>query len=288
MNFKTTDSLFAKIKEDLYSFDAAGLIDEGKFHKDVQYILASLGVMWYKDADEMLTVKDYKACLPEDFTLVEAVYRCTPCGNPVELPSGVVFDELTFSHYPETQIPDTHVAPTCTDFWGQDPHNIFNVHRQLLIQRGTQVHRYEPPVLMRPGNVNTKRSCSKTCPNVYSQSDITFTIQNRKIYTNFKEGEIMIFYKAFPIDDETGLPMIPDNVLIEKAIEDYVKYNILKSLRTNGEADVAQILPLYQRDMDLSMAKAITETKTPSFSTMIHNIRLVRKRLNVYQLPFTR
>lgn len=327
MNFKTTDALFNKIKEDLYSYDAAGLLDEGKFYKDVQYVLASLGVMWYRDAEEMLQVDGYRANLPKDFNTLEAIYKCTTCGEPRTLPPGIVFHQLTFDHYPETQIPDWHVAPhcgpcgtatccpvgykynsnsqmcnwtqthqqkppvapaqcdPCPDLWSQDPSQIFNRHEVLLIQRGNTLYTYGPPTLMKAGNVNTRKMCTDRCPNIYNESQDTFTIQNGKIYTNFKDGGMMMLYKAFPLDEETGLPMIPDNVLIEKAIEDYIKYNIIKNLRTNGDANVAQLLPLYQHDMDLSMGKAITETKTPSFATMVHNVRLVRKRLNVYQFP---
>ncbi len=331
MNFKTTDALFSKIKEDLYSFDAAGLLDENKFHKDVQYVLASLGIMWYVDADHVVTVDNYKACLPDDFSILEAVYKCTPCGEPFQSHApGIVFSKLTFDHYPETQQPDWHVTPPCedcgtttccpsgyafhagdqvcvetnvppnrvprttppipcapcVDFWGQDPSMIFNAHEQLLIQRNNSIYQYHPPTLMKAGNVNTHRSCSKTCPNLYNDSPDTFTIQNRKIYTNFKHGDILMYYKGFPLDEETGLPLIPDNPIVEKALEDYIKYNVIKVLRTNGDANVAQLIPMYEKDMDKSMGKAITETKTPSFATMVHNVRLVRKRLNAYQLPF--
>lgn len=288
MNFKNTDSLFNKIKEDLYSWDAAGLLDEGKFFKDVQYILATLGVMWYRDEDQMLRVKDYRVCLPDGFTLLEALYKCDQCGtSSVPASDGIVFSELTFSHYPETQIPDPHVPLPCpvVDYWSQDPSLIFDVHKQLLIQRGDFVHTYNPPILMRAGNVITHGSCSKTCPNVYSQCKDTFTIQNGKVYTNFKDGDMLMFYKAFPLDEDTSLPLIPDNPIIEKAIEDYIKYNIIKNLRTNGDVNVAQLLPIYLADMDKSMGKAITETKTPSFETMVHNVRLVKRRLNIYQFP---
>lgn len=289
MDFKTTDALFNKIKEDLYSFDAAGLLDEGKFYKDVQYVLGSLGVMWYREVETMISIDGYRANLPKDFDRLDAVYRCQGCGNgPRQLPPGIVFTELTFDHYPETQIPDPHVPRACpadTDYWMQNGNKIFNSFSQLLVQRGDLVYSYHPPILMRAGNVNTRKMCTDRCPSVHNDSEHTFTIQNRKIYTNFKDGDIFMIYKAFPVDDETGLPMIPDNILIEKAIEDYIKYNIIKNLRTNGDASVAQLVSLYDKDMQLSMGKAITETKTPSFATMVHNVRLVRKRLNAYQFP---
>lgn len=328
MDFKTTEALFNKIKEDLYTFDAAGLLDEGKFNKDVQYVLASLGVMWYRDAEQMISIDGYRGRMPDDFKVLEAVYRCVSCGASRELPPGIVFRQLTFDHYPETQQPDWHVNPQCgpcgtttccapgqtynastgmccppqpnnitpcvdpipcapcVDYWAQDPSKIFNRHEILLIQRGNSIHQYHPPTLMRAGNVNTRKKCTDRCPNVHNDSPHTFTIQNGRIYTNFEHGDVFMIYKAFPVDEETGLPMIPDNPIIEKAIEDYIKYNIIKNLRTNGDASVAQLVTLYQSDMDKSMGKAITETKTPSFATMVHNVRLVRKRLNVYQFPF--
>lgn len=288
MNFKTTDALFSKIKEDLYSFDAAGLLDEGKFHKDVQYVMAILGIIWYRDAEEMLHVDNYNVCLPKDFNLLESLYKCNHCGtSSITQPDGIVFTKLTFDHYPETQIPDQHIGQSCpsqTDYWLQNGNKIFNAFEQLLVQRGTEIHSYSHPTLMRTGNVNTKKSCVTNCSNIFSDSLDTFTIQNSRIYTNFKHGDMYLRYKAFPLDDDTGLPMIPDNIIVEKAMEDYIKYNILKNLRTNGDADVQNLLQLYKADLDVSLGKAISEAKTPSFNTMLHNVRLVRKRLNLYQL----
>lgn len=287
MEFKSSESLFSKIREDLYSFDAAGLLDEGKFHKDVQYVLYSLGTMWYRDIEIMLEVERFRTEIPRNFTLVEAVYRCHGSGmNPIKLPDGIVFSEFTFDHYPETQTPDWNapkVCPAQTDYWMQDGNKIFNAFKYLLIQRGNEVHSFQPPVLMRAGNVNTEKHCSKKCPNVHNDSPDVFTIQNGRIYTNFEHGDLFLVYKGFALGED-GLPMIPNNVIIEKAIEDYIKYNIIKNLRTNGDADVANLMQIYQHDMEMSMGAAITLTKTPSFSTMLNQVRLVRKRLDFYQL----
>lgn len=288
MNFKSSKSLFSRVKEDLYSFDAAGLLDEGKFYKDVQYVLFSLGAMWYAEKEETLEVERYRAVIPKDFTIMESVYRLHGSGqNPIHLPDGIVFSEFTFDHYPETQIPDWNsplVCPAQTDYWMQDGSKIFNSFKYLLIQRGNEVRSYHPPILMRPGNVDTKKFCSKACHNgPHHNSPDVFTIQNGYLYTNFEHGDILLTYKGFALDED-GLPMIPDNVLIEKAIEDYIKYNIIKNLRTNGDADVSQLINIYKADQKESMGKAITETKLPSFATTINQIRKVKQRLNMYQL----
>lgn len=288
MDFKSTDALFSKIREDFYSFDAAGLLDEGKFHKDVQYVLASLGIMWYRHDQEMITIKDYRGLLPDNFHLVDSVYKCESSGaDPIFIPEGIVFRQLNFDHYPETQIPDWHVAPTCPDYWDSPPKDIFNAWSYLLVQRNNMMYSYKKPCLMSPGNVNTRKHCSKNCEGLYANAEDRYTIQNGQIYTNFQEGEIMLTYTAFPVDEQ-GLPMIPNDPVIEKSIEFYIKYNIVLTLITNGDADIARLLPVYEAEKDKYMGQAITLTKTPSFETMVHNVKLVRKRLNVFQLPYSR
>jgi hypothetical protein len=55
-----------------------------------------------------------------------------------------------------------------------------------------------------------------------SNYDWTYSINNGMIYTNFPEGTIEQSYKGLKLDED-GLPMIPDNVKFEKAIEEYIK-----------------------------------------------------------------
>lgn len=53
--------------------------------------------------------------------------------------------------------------------------------------------------------------------------DLTYKIQNNYIYTSFREGKVRMSYRGLALDDE-GYPMIPDNIAVEKAIENNVKY----------------------------------------------------------------
>lgn len=50
----------------------------------------------------------------------------------------------------------------------------------------------------------------------------TFKVQGNIIYTSFKEGHLVIAYRAIPVDDE-GLPLIPDNSVFLKALELFIK-----------------------------------------------------------------
>ncbi len=279
-DFKSTDSLFAKIKEDFNNYDAASLIDDGMFHKEVKYILNRLGLMWFREAEEVLDVCNHKVALPSDFHLVEAIFRCN-CHDIVEnLQDGMVLKKLTFDHYPDVCDRDPHNF-SCADSY--NPPCIFNRQEEILIQRTGHVVRYGKPVLMKPGDVNTKRNCcTKTC-NFKSDCIDSYVIQNGYLNVNFREGAVYMMYNAFPLDED-GYPLIPVNEIVEKALEYHLKTKILEYIWVNGEADVEKKLSYFKNEAHILMGDALYETKLPSFENMIKQIRLRRKNLSVYQI----
>lgn len=52
-------------------------------------------------------------------------------------------------------------------------------------------------------------------------SSVTYTVNDNYIFTSFKEGYVVMAYKAIPTD-EKGLPMIPDN----ESVIDYVMWHL--------------------------------------------------------------
>ncbi len=58
-------------------------------------------------------------------------------------------------------------------------------------------------------------------PDRFVDSDLTYTLNNSYIFTNFEEGTIQIAYKALPVDDK-GFPLIPDDIKFKKAVESYL------------------------------------------------------------------
>lgn len=283
-NFRPSSYVFNRVKEDLSSFDDSGIIDEGRFYTDVKWVLSRLGVSWFITKEKFIKVHNYKAELPRDFKLLDYAFRCTgeECGQYGTLPKHrLVVEEQTFDHYPmlENDWHDTR----CVDKCCTPPKDcIFNAHRSLYVQTGDTYYKYSDPVLLKLGNVNTKRFCTDSCMNVFSTSSDTITIQNNFLYTNFESGHIYVMYHTFPVDEESGLPLIPDNPIIEKCIEDYIKYNAIKSAATNKKADVANLISLYRQDHKESWADAVYETKLPTFDNMVKQVRKMRNSLNIY------
>lgn len=282
-NFKSTETLFSRILEDFASFTQAQLIDEGMFYKDVKYILTLLGISWFREAETVLEIKNYRACLPKDFKLLDAAYSCQGTVVETPQPDGMVLQQVVFDHYPTTQ-PDWHNPPCCGDGCTPPEPDVFNRHVLTMVKRGDVLYQYHTPKLLKIGNVNTKKSCTTNCANVFSTEADTITIQNGNMYTNFREGNVFMRYHAFPVDEETGLPLIPDDPIIEKCLEMYIKASIIRNLWTNGDADVQQMVRYYDDLSREALLEAKYHTKLPSFQRMINAIRLTRKRLNVYQL----
>ena len=64
--------------------------------------------------------------------------------------------------------------------------------------------------------------------------DNTYKVQSNLIYTSFREGKVRMSYRGLMLDDE-GFPMIPDNVKVEKAIENHIKYEYYTILWEMGK-----------------------------------------------------
>lgn len=277
-NFKSTDSLFSRIKEDFSSYSSSGLLDEGRFYHYVKYILNYLGISCLDREQDFLKVSSYTAELPDNFQQLEFAYKCK---GTKKLSGGVVMMKQTFDHFP-LLYPDWHTK-ACADRCCKPPEDaIFNSYEKVMIERDSCLYEYCEPELLTIGNVNTKRQCSDNCANVFSNSKNTISIQNNKIYTNFQEGSIYLGYYAFPIDDDTGLPLIPDNVRIEKCIEDYIKYNLVKNIIINKESDLARLLSFYKEEYLASLKDAVYETKVPTFENMIKQTKRSRKKFDLF------
>ena len=103
------------------------------------------------------------------------------------------------------------------------------------------------------------------CINLNYDSSIEYDINENSIVTNFKEGQILISYLGYPIDDE-GYMMIPDDPLVFDAviqcIEErfaYIDYRRFKDQKSRMFWNDSIML----RDILIKKAKARLETPDP-------------------------
>lgn len=94
----------------------------------------------------------------------------------------------------------------------------------------------------------------------------TFKVQGNIIYTSFKEGHLVIAYRAIPVDDE-GLPLIPDNSVFLKALELFIKKEWFTILFDMGKITPA-VLQNVQQEYAWSAGQCNMEFTLPSVSEM--------------------
>ena len=98
------------------------------------------------------------------------------------------------------------------------------------------------------------------------RSNMTYSIKRNYIYLDVESGVINIEYKAIVVD-ENGMPMIPDNVHLIKAIESYVK--VQHFIEKDDMGDMHQsVLQRAEREYAWHIAAAETAFKMPSEDEM--------------------
>lgn len=101
----------------------------------------------------------------------------------------------------------------------------------------------------------------------------TYSINNNYIFTSFEQGTIMMFYKAFPVDEE-GLPLIPDNTRYKQGVAAYIKERIDYGLYRTGKLN-KDIYERSERDWlwycgsATSAAQMLTWDETESFKNQM-------------------
>jgi hypothetical protein len=96
--------------------------------------------------------------------------------------------------------------------------------------------------------------------------DFTYKRQGPVIFTSTKEGELEIAYKAMVVDGE-GLPMVPDNSSVIRALELYIKKAVFTIQFDLGKVN-NQVLQQTQADYAWAVAHAKNELITPTEDEM--------------------
>jgi hypothetical protein len=279
LQFTSADAIFAKVKRRLSSYDKAGLLDEGEWYDDIRYIIDSLGISAYEEKQAIVMIKNYRAPRPEDFSYLYSAYKCT---SDYGTSKQTVFPQTGFVFY----IDETH-----------EPYrqckNCLSAKRDFIEGEKITIRTYiegQPQILSFNNRVllelssNAKNTCSKDSPHFYHRCANQITIDRSTIYTNFEEGAIDMKYYALALDPVSGLPLVPDDTFILKAIEDYIVFRQFQVFYENNSVpDMENRYKEAKIESDNSLDQARHLSKLPSFQTMINKIRADRNNLRIYQ-----
>lgn len=276
LKFKSSDSLFDRIKKRLNSFDSQGLIDDGDFSKHVVYVLEEIGQAVYRECDAVLPVKDFKTRLPGNFKNFYAAYRCT--FNWHNGPKSINEQKPLFYYY-DTEI--TRDCPqTCNIQCKQEYGKTKVVIRTFVNGEPAEATCNRPILLTLSPNV--KDMCAEDCMSQYGTNQGEINVIDGFVHTNFDVDSLYLQYYGLPIDDY-GLPMIPDNENVEKAIEYYIYSQLFEEWYWNSTVpDIARMLGDARTQFNFYIGQARYWGRLPSFAKQIQSIRRQRGNKKFY------
>jgi hypothetical protein len=120
---------------------------------------------------------------------------------------------------------------------------------------------------------NAFQYCLEDCPNIHQRGADEITINNGCIFTNFSDGDIFMEYYALPLDDN-NIPLIPDKPEVERAIEWYIKWQVLLNYwLVDDLANAQNKWGKAEQEYKSAMGECRYLDKLPSFSTMVNSLR---------------
>lgn len=96
--------------------------------------------------------------------------------------------------------------------------------------------------------------------------ELSFKTQGQLLYVSFKTGEVIVSYKAIPIDKD-GLPLLIDNPVFLKTLESYIKKEEFDILFDQGKIS-SQVLQNAQQRYAWLAGQLQSEFTIPSQSEM--------------------
>lgn len=272
LKFKSTDSMFARIKKKLSSFDAQGLIDDGDFHKMVADVCSDIGVGVFRECEAVIPVKDRKARLPKNHKIFHAAYACTANFNSVKS----INEQKPIIYYTDTEISKVCPNKCCIECVGDESKTKVVIRTYV---NGDDYCTFRNPVLLSL-SPNVKALCTEDCASRFCANGDEITIDDEGyIHTVFDEGHIYLQYYGLPFD-ENELPMIPDDQDYERAVEYYIYKELFQEFMWNSTVPGVERFYMDAKNdyFSLYFPQAKYKANLPSFQKTIQSIRRQRNR----------
>lgn len=304
-NLIPTDTLFAKISDQLSVYTNNGLLDEGAFFAEVSLVINKLGIAAYEMIDAIVTLENHKAPLPCNFYMLDSAWLCD--AHPVSFSTPII--QSNFVLYSETQKERICQTPDCSNDLIRDvvsngviiqstPCNNNNEHvldkvtiKEYVVPGKENSFTWNRPILLTLRNKKSigQQICTDKCKNLFAKSpyEITISQQGTKKYlhSTLQEPVIYLKYYAYPEDPETGLPLIPEEPIIQRAIEYHLMHYFFYMTWLNGnDVNIEKKVQALRQDRDMYMQEALNYSKMPSFNKAVEMARKSRKRWAAYEV----
>lgn len=295
-----TDRLFAKIEENLNSYSSAGLLDTSRFFTEVKLIINKLGIAAYEFDDAIIKVDNHKGEMPCDFYLLDSAWLCDHSAMataPIMQDKFVMYNTITCETIAQndscgTSLPilNNGVIIQATPCNNNNERILDKVTITEYLQGGeNQQLIFRMPTLMTLRNKKAIGDvCTKDCKNLFAKSPYEFQIlqqgTSKYFSSTLKEATVLLRYYKYPVDED-GLPLIPDNPIIQRAIEYHLMhYFFYMTWLNNDDVNLDRKIKQLEIDRDKYLVDALNYTKLPSFQKSVEMARNTRKRFAAYEM----
>jgi hypothetical protein len=113
---------------------------------------------------------------------------------------------------------------------------------------------------------------------IYHSATDEYNTYNGTLITSFQEGSIALSYWRIMVNEQTGFPMIPDDIFVIEAITNYIIYKYMRRNWYLGRDGFLDKMQKAEIDWNYSKTKASTSLKDFSIDAM-ENIGNERNKL---------
>lgn len=309
-NLVPCDQIIAKIEDQLSSYASNGTLDSGRFYAEIKLIINKLGIAAYEMVDAIVTLENYRVALPCNFYLLDSAWLCDSSpefAQPILQSNFIIYNETTNEIISQNDYCGGDSCNTTADnirsvtnnglIIQSTPCNNNNENvlekvtvKEWLVPEGRTIS-WRNPILLTLKNKKSIGSevCTKDCKNLFAKSlyEISITQQgiNKFLHSTLEKPVIYLKYYAYPEDPETGLPLIPDVPIIQRAIEYHLMYYFFYMTWLDGtDVNIERKIQDLELKRDKYLMEAINYTKIPSFNKSIEMARKSRKKFAAYEL----
>lgn len=270
IEFIDSKTLVNKILEDLDSYNNAGFIDSGRMYKWINQEINYLNLPGYSPMKSIVRLEDSIWRKPNGFRNLWAMWKINPCGivsEAEEFPKQV----NAYSLYTEATCYDVDECTGDIEEKGQ---------HMMVRQYERGVETYMEFCSREPLSIKTAPDVPCTFKDSFRYYSSMFQVYEKKTHFefNFKDEHIYVEYFGHLIDNK-GLPLVPNEEVLERAIDSFLKFKFFEYLWTNQLGDYLQRMQHYQLEYRLAHDLAVDWLKTPTF---LDTIEFMRKRKDRY------
>jgi len=292
------DQLLARLQEELSTYTANGVLDTSELYPQLIWFANLLNLAVYQQEETILKLEDYRAELPCDFFLLDSAWLCDTKASHNQLnfqSSLVVYTETTN----ETVGNDVNCGlPNNYNATGYLNISACNMDTPVFNKQTTKEYVYSgvnpitwknPVLLSYKKGKSLRQNCAKDCANLFSRFPQEISINkignSSYLYSTLKEAIIYVKYYAWPVDKETNIPLIPNDVYLQECLFKHLTYYFFKKIYLNGDdTNLENKLTFTKQEGELGIRAAMNYAKMPSFNKMVQLGKRARKRFASYEV----